>query len=258
MDMLQTLRDVTSHVANLQDSNAGLEDEVMRLKMALSEANGVIKTLQANNVDLKDRLSDAVKDATYFREKVGVVTQAATEWSDKMVTLMKDVERKPKPMLSLDDLEEKPSPAPTPIVNGPRHLINLTSKEWLEIASMPEGVEFTIAPEPDLDRTATKTWYRNKLGHVPSGYKSKPEVMLRRVNDKLEFIRFVFPEERRSVRPEHSTLPNAPNIPSTSSVGDFDNNGRLGGTDEIPAFLRQGPQNGGPRADITSTETPEH
>jgi hypothetical protein len=252
-DMVHTLHDIAHDVAKIQEEKKELEAKVLQLQMQLSDANGQIGALASSNVDLTTRLVQATEDSTYFREKVGVATSAATDLAQKMVQIISDVERKPKPMISLEDIERQPKP--TPINNGPRHQINLTSKELLEIASMPEGVEFTIAPEPDLDRVTTKTWYRNKLGHVPNGYRFKREVILKRVNDRLEFVGFRHPsEERRSVQPESQPLPPAPNIPpaQAGSVG----NDRLGGTDAIPAFLARGPANGGEhRADITDTSS---
>ena len=256
MELVQELSNVAQRVGDIIEERDALKQRVQQLELGLAEANGCIKTQDRQMVDLKDRLTAAVKDATYFREKVGVVTQAATEWSDKMVTLMKDVERKPKPMISLEDIEEKKPDQPIPIVNGPRHQITLSSQELIEIASMPEGVEFSIGPDAGLDRLQTKLWYRQKIGSVPSGYKFKPEILLKRVGDRLEFIGFrhTNPDERRLVRPESQPLPPAPNIPpaQAGSVG----NDRLGGTDAIPAFLARGPANGGEhRADITDTSS---
>ena len=260
-ELLKMLDDARVHIVNAHDDHTrqinetdDLKVELRNIQMQLAEVRGERNSLAAELADTKDRLQHAVEDSTYFREKVGVATSAATDLAQKMVQIISDVERKPKPMISLEDIERQPRP--TPINNGPRHQINLTSKELLEIASMPAGVEFTIAPEAHLDRVTTKTWYRNKLGHVPSDYKYKPAIILKRVNDRLEFIGFRHAsEQRRSVQPESQPLPPAPNIPP-AQAGDFDGNGRLGGTDEIPAFLRQGPQNGGEhRADITDTST---
>jgi hypothetical protein len=238
-DMVGMLRDIAVDVDALQQEKQKLSDAVLQLKIELAEANGCVKTLDRQNNDLKDRLQGAVKDATYFREKVTVVTQSATRMADELVSLIKDVERKPTPMLSLDDLEEKPPQE----MKASIPQVKLTPSEMAKVKEMPDGAVFTIYPEGKMDRMELKIYYRRKFGEVPPNWKQRPGVVLKKIGNQIERLRFDYTQVQ-PFRADSPALPEAPNIPDTATRS-FDSHGQLGDNgDEVPAFLRK-PINGG-------------
>jgi hypothetical protein len=185
-------------------------------------------------------LEGAVKDATYFREKVTVVTQSATRMADELVTLIKDVERKPTPMLSLNDLESKPEASE---VKASVPQVRLTFAEMNKVKEMPDGAVFTIYPEGKMDRIELKKYYRRKFGEIPPNYKYSPGVVLKKIGNQIERLRFDYTKVQ-PFRADAPALPEAPNIPATAAP-QFDSHGQLGDNgDEVPAFLRK-PINGG-------------
>jgi len=218
-ELLETLENVRNQVLSKHEEHAStlgerdaLNHEIIALKMELAELRGERNSLAKNCEDLKDRLSDAVEDSSYFRTQVGTVTQAATEMADKMVRLVRDVERKPKPMLSLDNLEEKPRKE---LETKPTPQIKLNTQEWAEIGSMPDGEAFELRPDAKASRREAKHWYRQKVGIVPNNYDLRPGIQLRKVGNKLEFLRYIYPEPR-PFRPEEPQLPVAATIPHSS------------------------------------------
>lgn len=242
-ELLQALEDVRSKIADAHENhttqvkvNDDLGVAIQQLKMELAEARGEIKALTDNNEDLKDRLEHAVQDATYFREKVGVATSAATDLAQKMVQIIQDVERKPPPMLSLDDIEER-KPMPVPGIK-----MKLSATDMLMIAEAEDGATFFMGPPRDMHRSELRDYYRGKTGGIaPPGrrWKERPDILFKKVGDRVEFIEFVYPEDRKPApfRPQEPALPEAPTIPA-ASAGDFNAHGQLADDGEpAPAWL---------------------
>ena len=250
-ELLETLENVRNQVLSKHEEHAStlgerdaLNHEIIALKMELAELRGERNSLAKNNEDLTDRLQNAVEDSTYFREKVGTVTQAATEMADKMVRLIKDVERKPAPMLSLDDLETKQDTKPE--VAKLRPQIKLTTQEHEDICKIPDGETFELWPDASASAREAKSWYRSKLGQAPNRWRERPGVLLKKVGNTLEFLRFIYGQGQRPFRPEEPHLPTAPTI-SSSTAGDVNAHGQSADDGSpLPPFLtRPIERNGG-------------